>query len=114
MLDADADRPDVELRVRRVVAHGPLGGFDGLRRRLTDSGSDPNFCGQHGPATGSLVLDRETAGPNVDVEPLRLLVFLIKLVAEHGDDDDERSDDEIEDVVARHVCDLHLNQYRRA
>jgi hypothetical protein len=30
------------------------------------------------------------------------VAILIDLVAEHGDDDDERADDEIEDVAADH------------
>jgi hypothetical protein len=42
----------------------------------------------------------QAAGPEIDVHPLGLLAVLIKLVAQHGDDDHQRADDKIEHVVA--------------
>src|SRR5690349_6012113 len=57
-------------------------------------------------AAGLLVLDRKAAGPDVDVEPLRLLVLLIELIAEHDGNHGERADDQIKHVVARHRRDL--------
>src|ERR1700704_5448146 len=55
----------------------------------------------------SLLLDRQAFLAEIDLQALRLFAVLIQIVAQHGGDDHERPDDEIEDIVAAHggsVC----------
>jgi hypothetical protein len=47
-------------------------------------------------------LDRQATRPDVDVDALWLLVILIELVAQHGDSDRKRAENEIKYVVAGH------------
>src|ERR1700709_923681 len=51
----------------------------------------------------SLVLDLEAARADIDLQALRFLLGLIKIVAQHAHRDDQCADDEIQDIaVAGH------------
>src|SRR5579863_4351559 len=56
-----------------------------------------------GSATAGLfALDRQPAGADIDMEPLRLVAIPIELIAHDGDGDRQRADDQIEHVAAVH------------
>ena len=48
------------------------------------------------------ILDRQAAGADIDVQALGLVTILIKLVANHGDHDHQRADNQIKQIVACH------------
>jgi hypothetical protein len=55
-----------------------------------------------------LLLDRDAGRADVELDAFRLLAVLIELIAEHGDHDHQRADNEIEEVVAGHL--LHFSE----
>ena len=52
--------------------------------------------------TKSLAVNRYAIRPDVDMDAGRRVSVLIKLIAEHADDDDQRPDDQIEEIIADH------------
>jgi hypothetical protein len=46
-------------------------------------------------------IDGQAVWPNVNIQT-RFLAILIELITHHGDDDDERADDEVDNVTSAH------------
>jgi hypothetical protein len=49
------------------------------------------------------LLDQQALGADVDTHALGLLAVLIEFVAQDGDDDHQRADDEVDDIAAVQV-----------
>ena len=46
-------------------------------------------------------IDRQAVGANLNIQA-RFLAILIELITHHGDDDDKRADDEVDNVTSAH------------
>lgn len=53
-------------------------------------------------ATKSLAVNRYAIRPDVDMDAGRRVPVLIKLIAKHADDDDQRPNHQIEEIIADH------------
>jgi hypothetical protein len=49
------------------------------------------------------LLDRHAVGAEIDAHALGLLAVLIELIAQDGDNDDQRADDEVDDIATVQV-----------
>src|SRR5665213_1541756 len=58
-----------------------------------------------GDPSGSFVFDLQPVWPDIDLQPLRLLLVLVEIVAEHGDRHEQCADDQKQNIaIAGHLA----------